>query len=165
MKLDDLMCLATILFFIYCVIDNIYSSSIYKKTESVKSLYLDNLISKFKEKFRIFIPKKNRETLTILDNDKLNQDTKKILYKIFRNLGQFEIKNIILKAKNYNKIKFLKVEFSLVTYEIIKKIYLEIIYLNPKEYHIIKLRNLEEKKKLKASPKFRKSKFYNKWII
>lgn len=165
MKLDDLMCLCTLLFLIYCIIDNIYSSYYYKKPELTKSIYLTDFINKFKEKFNVFIPNKNKNKENIYDKNILYQDIKNLLKNNFKHIGKIEIREMNINARLYNKVKYLEINAILCNEDFKKKIYLEIAYISPKEYHIIKMKTKKIKNNYIPAIKYRKSKFYNKWII
>ena len=157
MKLDDLMCICTIIFFFYCILDAIYYSYFYVKPIKIESLhnkYITILEKKINNNFDIYIPKIKKEYKYLEKSDTIYKEVKIILNKIFSDISNIKIKDLSIQAKIFNNIKYLNIDCILITLENISKINIDLLFISSSEYYIINLN-----KKLKTNNLIPKKKY------
>lgn len=166
MKLDDLFFYVTILIFFYTLVNETGTlNNLYKKT-----LITDNIkeITK-KIKYRIIIPKgKLSKEITLNTTDKLYIFSRKYLAKNIK--GKYTIDKITKCETGNHNILNIYIQLNNINYIIM------ILYINEKEFYLVKVNEnnkLIGNKTKKYYPinsieypkKYRKSKYYNKWIV
>jgi hypothetical protein len=173
-----LLCLDTLLGFIYCIFVNLESQYKLNYPSSKKLVKPKKPIDTNGSKFTLFLDKINNKYNLIIPSKNLNNS---VSNKPYQKLVNQLIKSLVVKMnlftkQNYTLISINNINvykfnsnflidsyFTVKFKNIIRMLKIVIIYINTKEFYITSLKNIEYQ--IESSKKYRNSKFYNKWII
>ena len=180
MQTDNILCLGCLLLLLCYILENVKIQRVSKKNKVLNKKNIDNKIisiSNFfkkinKNKYNLIIPREFGKNKIVSSEKKrfFKKFIHLIIHKLVKKINTINNNSFTLKPPihlivyDHNNIYNIISNFYLINKNYVLKIKLNIIYVSRNEYYIVNISLIDTKKKI-ISNMFRKSKFYNKWII